>query len=339
MDEDGNPLTDDPEILALLDFEPVVRKCRRHDGWTPANQRRYVVGLAETGNVDAAAQRIGRTRSGADKVRASAGATGFAEAWDKALALHHRRNPRPLPKGRPSRGEILAGSGRAWPARAAPPAPAPVDPEAAERAKLELFDEILEGYRRKLAAERKARLAGRIVEADFCVRQLTVLELALDGAGDIKALIALLSSGDPARALDIVATPMSLLLDRYRRDCWREKGEPDRFPPPDLGRHDDYAAYGERGYSHYSGAEDGDYKDWQRRRDALAAERAEAQRLWEEKAAKEAEAWRERVEGAEGGEPEEAGPDEAGEAEAGKARETPDREGDAAGSDDPEAGS
>ena len=138
-------------------------------------------------------------------------------------------------------------------------------------------------------------MAGRIVEADFYVRQLTVLELALDGAGDVKKLIALLSSGDPGRPLDIVATPMSLLLDKHRRDCWREQGEPDRFPLPDLGRHDAYAAYGERGYSHHSGAEDGDYKEWQRRRDALAAERAEAQRLWEEKAAREAKAWRERV--------------------------------------------
>jgi hypothetical protein len=311
MDEDGNPLTDDPEILALLDFEPVVRKCKRHDGWTPANQRRYVVGLAETGSVDAAAQRIGRTMSGAYTVRTSAGGEGFAEAWDKALALHHRRNPRPLPKGRPSRGEILAGSGRSWPARAAPPAPEPVDPEAEERERQELFTELFERYRRKLAAERKARLAGRIVEADFYVRQLTVLELALDGAGDVKALIALLSSGDPARALDIVATPMSLFLDKHRRDIWREKGEPDRFPLPDLGRHDDYAAYGERGYSHYGGAEDGDYKDWLRRRDALAAERAEAQRLWEEKAAQEAEAWRKRVE-AEEGEPESGGEAEGG---------------------------
>lgn len=300
MDEPEAPLTDDPEILALLDFEPVVRKCRRHDGWTPANQRIYILGLAETGNPDQAAHRVKRTASGAWKVRTSDGADGFAAAWDGALALHHRRSPRPPPKGRPSRGEILAGSGRAWPARAAPPPPEPVDPEAAERAKLELFTEIFERYRRKLAAERKARLAGRIVEADFYVRQLTVLELALDGAGDIKALIALLSSGDPGRALDIVATPMSLLLDRHRRDCWREKGEPDRFPLPDLGRHDEAAAYGERGYSHYSGAEDGDYKTWLRRRDALAAERAEAQRLWEEKAAKEAEAWRQRVGAAEG---------------------------------------
>jgi hypothetical protein len=313
MDENEDTLTDDPEILALLDFEPVVRKCRRHDGWTPLNQRIYILGLAETGNTDQAAHRVKRTASGAWKVRTSDKAEGFAAAWDGALALYHRRNPRPPPKGRPSRGEILAGSGRSWPARAAPPPPEPVDPEAEERKKLELFEELFKRYRRKLAAERKARLAGRIVEADFYVRQLTVLELALDGAGDVKALIALLSSGDPGRGLDIVATPMSLLLDKHRRDCWREKGEPDRFPLPDLGRHDDHAAYGERGYGHYSGAEDGDYKDWLRRRDALAAERAEAQRLWEEKAAQEAEAWRARVEAEEGeAEPE---PEPGGEAE------------------------
>lgn len=314
MDEDEAPLTGDPEILALLDFEPVVRKCRRHDGWTPLNQRIYIVGLAETGNPDQAAHRVRRTASGAWKVRTSDKAEGFAAAWDGALALYHRRNPRVL-KGRPSRGEILAGSTRPWPTRAAPPGPEPVDPEAEQRKKRELFAELLKGYRRKLAAERTARLAGRIVEADFYVRQLTVLELALDGAGDVRALIALLSSGDPGHGLDIVATPMSLLLDKHRRDCWREKGEPDRFPLPDLGRHDEHAAYGEAGYNHYNAGRDGDYKDWQRRRDALAAERAEAQRLWEEKAAKEAEAWRERVGAEEEEDEDEDEPESGGEAE------------------------
>ncbi|MEA3014852.1 MAG: hypothetical protein QOD42_3397 [Sphingomonadales bacterium] len=299
MDADEEKLTDDPEIAALLDFEPVVRKCRRHDGWTPANQRRYIVGLAETGNPEQAAHPLGRTMSGAYKLRSAAGGEGFAAAWDGALALHLRRNPRVL-KGRPSRGEILAGSGRAWPARAAPaPAPAPEDPEAAERAKLELFAKILELYRRKVAAERKARLAGRIVEADFYVRQLTMIELALDLGCNVQELIAMLSRGD-LTPLQAVATPMSLLLDKHRRDYWREKGEPDRFPLPDLGPHDEYAAYGESGYNQYSAAEDGDHESWLRRRDALAAERAEAQRLWEEKAATEAEAWRNRVEGEEG---------------------------------------
>lgn len=310
MDEDGNPLTDDPEILALLDFEPVVRKCRRRDGWTPANQRRYVVGLAETGNVDAAAQRIGRTMSGAYKVRASAGADGFAAAWDEALALHHRRNPRPPPKGRPSRGEILAGSGRSWPPRAAPPPP---EPEAAAREEDELLAQILEKYRLKLRAERECRLAGRIVEADFYVRQLTFIEVGMDLACNAHELYEMLSNGDlePFRT---VATPMSLLFDALRRDYWREKGEPDRQPLPELGHRHGEAALGERSYNLYDPAL-GDHWQWYRRRDVIAAQRAEAQRLWEEKAARDAEAWRKRVEGEEGeGEGEGAGDGE-GEAE------------------------
>ena len=293
MDED--PLTDDPEILALLDFEPVVRKCRRHDGWTAANQRIYILGLAETGNPDQAAHRVKRTASGAWKVRTSAGAEGFAAAWDKALALYHRRNPRPPPKGRPSRGEILAGSGRAWPARAAPPEP---DPEAAAIEEDELLDRILEKYRLKLRAERECRLAGRIVEADFYVRQLTFIEVGMDLACNAYALYEMLSSGD-LTPLRTVATPMSLLLDTLRRDYWREKGEPDRQPLPELGRHDGDAALGELSYNHYDPAFT-DNRKWDRHRKALAAQRAEAQRLWEEKAAKDAEAWRKRVEGEEG---------------------------------------
>jgi hypothetical protein len=294
MDENDEPLTDDPEILALLDFEPVVRKCKRHDGWTPANQRIYILGLAETGNPDQAAHRVRRTASGAWKVRTSDGADGFAAAWDKALALHHRRNPRPLPKGRPSRGEILAGSGRSWPARAAPPEPEAQDPLEED----ELLDRILEKYRLKLRAERECRLSGRIVEADFYVRQLTFIEVAMDLACNAHELYEMLSDGDlnPFRT---VATPMSLLLDKLRRDHWREKGEPDRQPLPELGRHDGDAALGELSYNTYDPAFS-DNREWDRHRKALAAQRAEAQRLWEEKAARDAEAWRKRVEGEEG---------------------------------------
>lgn len=40
MDEDEEKLTDDPEILALLAFEPVVRKCKRHDAPRPFKLRK-----------------------------------------------------------------------------------------------------------------------------------------------------------------------------------------------------------------------------------------------------------------------------------------------------------
>lgn len=43
MDEPEAPLTDDAEILALLGFEPVVRKCRRPDLLVAAG--RHLFGL------------------------------------------------------------------------------------------------------------------------------------------------------------------------------------------------------------------------------------------------------------------------------------------------------
>src|SRR5690349_2633291 len=88
---DFDPAPDDREIAALLAFPPVARRNKRHDGWTPAHQRGFVAWLALTGNVDKAAQAVGRTQSGAWTVRGSAGAEGFAEAWEAALALFHAR--------------------------------------------------------------------------------------------------------------------------------------------------------------------------------------------------------------------------------------------------------
>jgi hypothetical protein len=216
-----------------------------------------------------------------------------------------RSAPRPAAKASPRPGTRR-------PARGAPPAP---EPEAAAIEEDELFDRILEKYRLKLSAERECRLAGRIVEADFYVRQLTFIEVGMDLACNAHELYEMLSSGDLS-PLRTVATPMSLLLDTLRRDYWREKGEPDRQPLPELGRHDGGDALGERSYNHYDPAL-GDYRQWCHRRDIIAAQRAEAQRLWEEKAARDAEAWRKRVEGEEGeaegegeGRPDEEGKDE-----------------------------
>ena len=90
---DSRPLDPDPEIDALLRFEPVRRRCKRHDGWTPERQRAFIAALARLGEVERAAQNLGRTGSGAFKVRTSAGGDGFADAWDGALTLFHARNP------------------------------------------------------------------------------------------------------------------------------------------------------------------------------------------------------------------------------------------------------
>lgn len=112
--------------------------------------------------------------AGAYKVRSAGGGEGFGEAWDKAVDLYMERNPRAPRTGRwrPSDGK-------------APPGPEP----APERGPYEdalwnaLCDSIFMQYLLKLDAERTARLAGRIAEADLYVRQPAWLEVTLDLAG------------------------------------------------------------------------------------------------------------------------------------------------------------
>ena len=288
MENDSRPLHPDPEIAALLDFEPVPRKCVRRDGWTADNQRHYILGLAETGDPNAAANPLGKTARGAYELRKAAGAEGFIAAWDSALALFARRH------GHPTRQPPMPR-----PARLIPPDDAAA--AAHEEARFnDLVERILIPYMMKLDKERRCRLEGRIVEADFYVRQLTWLEVALDLAGGGAAALKALKRGG-RHAGEIAATPMSLLLGDCRRAVWARRGEPDRPPPPPLGRHNDEISTGEPLECHYDPERDGDRAGWQER----AAEReeiaAEAQQAWEAKAKADAAAWRARVEGAGGG--------------------------------------
>jgi hypothetical protein len=289
MDEEQDWADGDPEIAALLDFEPVRRRNVRHDGWSPAHQRGFIAALARLGSVDRAAEAVDRATSGAWTVRQSAGAGEFADAWDAALELFHRRNPKLSRRGgraRPPWGERRAPDpgprhGRDdWPREE--PTQAEVD------AHWQLFcDSILMKYLMKLGQEREARLMGCIVEADFYVRQLCWLEVALDlgGLGDKGvAMLKGLKRGD-LHAGQIVATPVSLLLDHLRRSVWAKFGEPERPPPPELGLHaHEDASIGGPSESTMPGLSE-----------AELALRAEANLLWEEKGRKDAAAWRERL--------------------------------------------
>jgi hypothetical protein len=282
----------DPEVEALLHFAPVMRKCVRHDGWLPERQRQFIVALTMLGHVEQAAIALGGTLSGVYKLRTAAGGEGFAAAWDGALALHLSRHPRLEPKGRPSRGEILSGTGRKpWPANdTGSSSPEFESPEEELRAHEELFEELLIKYWRKVAAERQARLEGRIVAADFYVRQLTYIEIVMELGGHAHTLLKDLERGG-RNHLDIVATPMSLILDQARRLMWQDGGEPERPASPPLGEHDDQTAAGEPSEHLFRRDRDGDYKQWCERQAERMALAAEAQRLWEEKARAEAEAW------------------------------------------------
>src|SRR3954462_2654378 len=85
-------LSADPEIAALLDFEPVVRKVKRPDGWTPDLQRELIARLAHTGTLQQAVWQMGKHATGAEALYKRPGADSFRAAWACALALGRRRN-------------------------------------------------------------------------------------------------------------------------------------------------------------------------------------------------------------------------------------------------------
>jgi hypothetical protein len=282
---DWRAFTDDAEIGALLDFDPAPHKCPRRDGsgWSADNQRIYVVALAETGSAEIAAHRVGLSSNGAYQRRKIVGGEAFGAAWDAAMALYrrrHRAGGRPAPAAAPRGGKWVRNRKNLIP-----------EDEGGPSSK-EFGQAMLRKYLIKLSQERQARLAGRVVAADFYVRQLCWFEVLLDlGEVGMEALDRL-KRGD-VKVTDIVATPLSLLLEWTRLAYWREHGEPERPTPAALGlpERDDLST-GEP--NSYSEARDGDMAEWQRRRDATAAVRAEAQKLWEEKARADAAAWAER---------------------------------------------
>lgn len=272
-------------IQALLGFAPVARKCVRRDGWTPERQRGFVAVLAATGSADQAAQAVGLTARGAYDLRKQAGAGEFRRAWEGALAHWDRIG--------------TAGTRASGPAGDADGASAAAADAALEKARQRRArtEALLHAYRNKVQEERQARLEGRIVEADFCVRQITCLEIALELGGKGPELMFELRKGD-LEIIDIAATPLSVLLHETRRSVWRERGEPDRPQLPPLGIQQDGVALGES--QHHWAPRDGDYREWRRRQDAERALAAEAQTAWEDKARADVAAWAARAEGEKG---------------------------------------
>ncbi|RYD52542.1 MAG: hypothetical protein EOP60_10110 [Sphingomonadales bacterium] len=69
---------------AEYDWVPVRRRPRA-DGWSEAKQRAFIEVLADTGQVDAAAQHVGMTPQSCYRLRRSPGAEAFAAAWNAAI--------------------------------------------------------------------------------------------------------------------------------------------------------------------------------------------------------------------------------------------------------------
>lgn len=88
LEEEGET---DPEILALLNFEPVPRQIAVKGGWTAEQQRAFIVRLAGHGSPTRACEELGKNRSGINKLYRSPLGESFRAAWDGAVALAKRR--------------------------------------------------------------------------------------------------------------------------------------------------------------------------------------------------------------------------------------------------------
>jgi hypothetical protein len=81
-----------PRLLALLEDMPIeelaftpVPVRARHDGWTVARQKWFILRLALSGCVSVAARGVGMTRKSAYRLLDRPGSESFAAAWAKAL--------------------------------------------------------------------------------------------------------------------------------------------------------------------------------------------------------------------------------------------------------------
>lgn len=223
----------------VLDFEPVPRQCKRHDGWTPDRQRGFIEALARTGSVSRAADAVNMAKEGAYQLRLHPEAGPFRRAWAVALdygiriladaALDRAIHGVPVPIM--YHGEQVAerrhfnerltifhlqhrmagefgnapriGRGTRHPDTLAREAEALEDDderEARDEASRRDIERMLLHYSNRVQLEREHRRAGEIEDADFYSRQLTHIELLLEHGGVARELIDMVEGvSDPAR--------------------------------------------------------------------------------------------------------------------------------------------
>jgi hypothetical protein len=123
------PYTPDPDVLHLLDFEPVPRLVTPKNGWTPDLQREFMGRLALHGSVSRACAEVGKDRSGLNKLYNSPNGGSFRSAWhdsiefaEKRLAAAGSDGPPPMEraptidrrKKRSTTSQGQSGSGEVW---------------------------------------------------------------------------------------------------------------------------------------------------------------------------------------------------------------------------------
>jgi hypothetical protein len=307
-------LAADPEIAPLLDFEPVPRKVKRPDGWTPELQRELIARIAATGTLQRAVWQMGKHATGAEALYKTPGAHGFRAVWDAAEKIGRRRNgldaqppylgevpgitrrnpksqPSPPGGGGPTGAQRERGEG-AW-----DPAPDPQEADDRWATAMTLF----ERYAVKLQLERQERHRGNIAAADFYLRQATFLEVCMDVTG-LFPLLREAGIGEH-ELLAIAETPLTRILADVRRAVWSDAGEPERPAPPEhlLIDHGDCRTIQDETTGKavragaWIGAAEWRSLDCDRQRQRLKQQHeadAEAYRLWIERATA---AWRDRT--------------------------------------------
>ncbi|QNP43991.1 hypothetical protein H9L15_05180 [Sphingomonas daechungensis] len=218
----------------MLNFDPVVRKVRRPDGWTPELQRELIARIAATGTVQSAVWQMGKHATGSEALYKTPSANGFRMSWDAAIIIGRRRNG--LDSQPPYTGEV-PGIQRRGSKRDLPPEPAP-EPVMSDEQKWDLMQAIGAKFLKKVAAERQARLAGQTVAADFYLRQVTFIEVMFDLTAtrlgfDTHDVMSKLRRGDHD-VTQIASTAFSDWLDAARRKWWTEEGQPERPRHPDV---------------------------------------------------------------------------------------------------------
>lgn len=289
----------------LLDFEAVPRR-KRANGWDGEAQRAFIAALAVTGSDRQAAAIVGRAQYGITQLCNAKGNEGFLAARAKAIGIFEEKERVRRSDGLLAavHGEESRARGRhhlAWSGAATRALPPPgwepgveLSSQQADELRLGLLRILVDKYLQKLETERRCRLEGRIAEADFCLRQVTMLEVSLDvvSDGDGMAVLKQARLGDDD-LLHIAETPLSKLLDEARRLHWQECGDPPRpeYPPRHLlVDRGDYAiepleaAWGGLGES---------FEEQSRRFDEQYRSDAEAQVEWEAKARRDYEERRE----------------------------------------------
>ena len=85
-------LAADPEIAALLDFEPVPRRIEVEGGWSPKKQREFIARLAVHGSKNKACTEMGMHTTGMTKLQNSPQSKSFRAAWQAAVELARCRS-------------------------------------------------------------------------------------------------------------------------------------------------------------------------------------------------------------------------------------------------------